>query len=374
MDTMKYFSEIASGLNNPELQKWKQAGGSVMGTVCSNIPEEVLYAAGILPIRLRAPGLQDTSNADARLHRINCSYVRSVLELALRGDLAFLDGVIATNTCDHMLRLGAELQEKAGLPFFHNFSMHHALVESSEEWFSGEMRQMLHALEQAVGKSISEDDLRNAIRVYNRTRELMRRVNELRKNDPPSLTGAEYLRLVLAGMSTPREWFNEQLVALLPALQKRAGVAEKMPRLMIVGGACDLPDFIDFIEQKGAVVVADGLCFGMRHYDGIIAEDDPEPVRAITRRYLNRAACPSVMNGFEHNCAIYRRIVRDWRVDAIVCARLKFCDHWGGARKMLADEFRRDNLPLLDLEREYATTGSGQISTRVQAFLEMLKG
>jgi benzoyl-CoA reductase/2-hydroxyglutaryl-CoA dehydratase subunit BcrC/BadD/HgdB len=142
---------------------------------------------------------------------------------------------------------------------------------------------------------------------------------------------------------------------------------------MVVGGACDLPDFIDFVEQKGAVVVADGLCFGTRYYDGHIEENTADPLQAIARRYISRTACPSIINGFEHDTAIYRSAIHDWRVRALVCARLKFCDHWGGARKLLADEFRQENLPLLDLEREYSTGGSGQISTRVQAFLEMLK-
>ena len=80
------------------------------------------------------------------------------------------------------------------------------------------------------------------------------------------------------------------------------------------------------------------------------------------------------MNGFEHNYAVLKGIIDDWRPDGVICARLKFCDHWGGHRKILAEELRKEKMPLLDLEREYSTTGSGQISTRVQAFLEMLKG
>jgi benzoyl-CoA reductase/2-hydroxyglutaryl-CoA dehydratase subunit BcrC/BadD/HgdB len=372
MEALRYFSEMAGRLMNPEIQKWKKGGGLVVGTVCSNIPEEIVLAAGILPLRLRAPELSDTSNADSRLHRINCSYTRSVLELALRGDLSFLDGLITTNTCDHMLRLAGELQEMSKIPLVHYFSMYHALGNSAEEWFIQEMRQLLQALERTFGKKISDADLGKSIGVYNKTRSLMRRVNELRKSDPPPLSGAEYLRLVLTGMSIPRELFNQKLEALIPELETRKIDARRHPRLMLIGGACDLPDFINFIEQKGAVVVADALCFGMRHYDGLI-EEEGDPLRAIARRYLDRAACPSIMNGFEHNCAIYRKVIREWNIQALVCARLKFCDHWGGARKLLADELRPDNVPLLDLEREYSTAGSGQISTRVQAFLEMLK-
>ena len=113
MEGLSYFEEMASGLNNPEVRKWKEAGKRVVGTVCSNIPEEVIHAAGMLPLRLRASGLQDTSKADAQLHLINCSYTRSVLEILMRGDVDFLDGLVATNTCDHMLRLAGEIQDKA---------------------------------------------------------------------------------------------------------------------------------------------------------------------------------------------------------------------------------------------------------------------
>jgi benzoyl-CoA reductase subunit C len=373
MEGLRYFAEMAAGLNNPEVHAWKQGGRRVVGTVCSNIPEEVLYAAGLLPLRLRAPGLQDTSSADSYLHRINCSYTRSVLELLLRGDLGFLDGLVTTNTCDHMLRLAGELEDKSEFPFVHYFSMYHTLGKSAREWFILEMQKLVHHMEETFGAKVSDADLWRSISVYNRTRKLMDRLNELRKTDPPALSGAEYLNVVLAGMSIPRETFNERLEALLPKLEGRVSGAAGQPRLMIVGGACDAPGFIDFIERKGATIVADGLCFGMRHYQGLIDENARSPLEAIADRYTSRAACPSIMDGFDRNYAMYKKTIGEWRVSGVICARLKFCDHWGGARKMLAEELRKDGVPLLDLEREYSTTGSGQISTRVQAFLEMLK-
>jgi len=118
--------------------------------------------------------------------------------------------------------------------------------------------------------------------------------------------------------------------------------------------------------------VADGLCFGMRHYRGLIDETDEDPLRAIVERYTSRDPCPAVINSFDASFDILKEIISEWRIDGIVCARLKFCDHWGGRRKMLTDKLRHDGVPLLDLEREYNTAGSGQIGTRVQAFLEML--
>jgi benzoyl-CoA reductase/2-hydroxyglutaryl-CoA dehydratase subunit BcrC/BadD/HgdB len=220
MEELAYFEEMASELNNPEIQAWKQAGNRVVGTSCSNIPEELLHAAGLLPIRLRAPGIKETGIADSHLHRINCTYTRSVLEFLLRGELDFFDGFIVTNTCDHHLRLVGELEDKSDIPFFHYFQMYHTLGEGAREWLLLEMEKMIGYIEDSFTIKISEKDLRQTISVYNRTRRLMARLNELRKNDPPPLSGAEYLRIVLTGMSTPRESFNDRLEALLPVFEE----------------------------------------------------------------------------------------------------------------------------------------------------------
>ncbi|GAB4354508.1 MAG: 2-hydroxyacyl-CoA dehydratase family protein [Candidatus Abyssubacteria bacterium] len=373
MEQLEYFAEIASELNNREIRAWKDAGGRVVGTVCSNIPEEILHAAGLASVRLRAPGLQDTSSADSQLHRINCSYTRAVLEMLMRGELRFLDGLVTTNTCDHMLRLAGEMQAKAGMPFAHYFSMYHTLGQFSEEWFIMEMEKLMRAIEAAFGVTITEQALLDSVALSNRTRRLMARLNELRKSDPPRLSGAEYLQISLAGMSMPREWFNERLEALLPALEGRPLDEDRLPRLMLIGGGCDSPDFVGFIESKGARFVADALCFGSRHYQGLVDEDGSHPLRAIAARYTGRVACPSIIDGFDHSYTYLTQLIRDWNVQGVICARLKFCDHWAGFRKMMAEELRGDGVPTLDLEREYATTSSGQISTRVQAFLEMMK-
>jgi len=371
MKELKYFEEVASELSNREILAWKQAGNRVVGTVCSDIPEEVLHAGGLLPLRLRAPGLMDTPTADAQLHRINCSYTRSVLETLLRGDLSFLDGLISTNTCDHMLRLAGELEDKAEFPV-HYFSMYHTLGESSREWFVLEMQKLIRYIEESFATKVSEEDLRRSVTVYNRTRRLMAQLDELRQKDPPAVSGAEYLRIALTGMSIPREQFNERLEALLPSLRERSSGESGRRRVMVVGGGCDLPEFIEFIEGKGTAVVADGLCFGSRHYRGEIDENAEAFLPAIADRYFDRVACPAIIDGFDHSYGILKQTIDDWGVEAVICARLKFCDHWGGQRKLLAEALRGDGIPLLDLEREYKTAGSGQISTRVQAFLEML--
>ena len=125
MESLEYFKTTAQTLFNEEARHWKKMGKRIIATQCSGIPEEILYAAGMMPVRVRTPGLMDTKNADAHLHRINCSYTRSVLESLLLGELDFLDGFVAANTCDHHLRLVNEVEDKSRFSFFHYFQTPH---------------------------------------------------------------------------------------------------------------------------------------------------------------------------------------------------------------------------------------------------------
>jgi len=372
MVSLSYFEDMAAGFHNPEIQKWKNDGKKVVGTLCSNIPEELLHAAGLLPVRVRAPGVQDTSRADAFLHEINCSYSRSVLESFMAGQMDFVDGLIVTNTCDHHLRLAGELKAKANQPV-HYFQMYHTRTQGAKEWLINEMKHMVNHIQNAYGIEISEASLAHSIKTYNHTRNLMVQLNDLRKAPVPELSGADYMKIVLTGMSVPRERFNDKLKELLKELTGHTCQAPKKPRLMIMGGACDSYEFIQNIEDSGAWVVADDLCFGLRHYQGLIDQHTDDPLAAIADRYFNRAACPSVMDGFDHSYDILYNLIKERDVHGIIGARLKYCDHWAGACKMMREKLKEDlDVPLLEIEREYSTTYSGQINTRLEAFLEML--
>jgi len=374
MGTLQFFHDTTLDLYNPHIQTWKKEGKPVVGLTCTSIPEELLHAAGVLPIRLRAYDLPDTSRADSHLHSIVCSYSRGILDLQLSGKLDFLDGIVATNTCDHHMRLAGQLEDKSDYTFFHYFSMYHTLTAGAREWFRGEMEKMIDRIEESFGQPISQDQLNNTISVYNRTRQLMMRLNEFRKSDPSPISGSDYLKVVLAGMSMPKELFNDHLEELLTELGQSKSGDEPRPRLLIMGGACDAPGFIRFVESKGSTVVADDSCFGLRFYQGLMAENTDDPLDAIVDRYFNRLPCPSVIDGFDFGYQNLKEIINDWGIQGIVNARIKFCDHWSVAGKILRDVLsqEKEKVPLLDLEREYNTEGSGQISTRVQAFLELL--
>ena len=211
MKAAEELTKVSETLYNPFIESWKDGGGKVMGYPCTYIPEEITYAAGILPYRLRGTGCVGTTIADTWLARLaNCSFARSVLELALTGEYDFLDGVVFTNGCDHIRRAYDNWRAQQKAPsFMHMLPVPHVLSEDGLQWYREEVIAFKEHLEKSFGVEVKDEGLKEAISVYNETRSLLKQLYELRMKKAPPVTGAETLKIVVASASMPRDKYNE---------------------------------------------------------------------------------------------------------------------------------------------------------------------
>jgi benzoyl-CoA reductase subunit C len=365
---------LAGRLENKYVAEWKGAGRPVVGFFCAHAPEELLWAAGILPIRMRGTGSDETSHADQYLGSFNCSFVRHTLDLVMKGKLPFLDGLLVTNSCDHIRRLFEIFTAKEMAPFCHYLDVPHLNTESSRGRLTEQLGTLKLELERFFGVTVSRRAMADALKLYNRTRTLLGRVSALRSEDPPRATGSEALALSVASASMPRDRFNELLEQHLEELERRdPGAPKTRQRLLVMGGALDDPAFLEIIESLGADVVEDQLCWGTKSFHDL-TDEEIDPVEAIARRMLGHMPCPRMLDGYEKRLGSVLEAVERYKVDGVICERLKFCDLWGGEIEMLRRSLRDEaKIPLLVLERDYVTAGGvGQLRTRVQAFLETL--
>jgi len=349
----------------------RSRGKKAMGFFCSYIPEEMLYAADIIPYRVRPLGYAETAQADGLMSVYNCSFVRSCLEYALRGAYGSLSGLISMNSCDHVRRLYDVLQEKAGLPYMHFLSVPHKIGDGAVAWFRDELVRLRESLEKEAGSPVPEEKLREAVRLYNRTRELLKQLYDLRRQDPPPLTGAEAHGVVLAATTTDREDYNRLLAELLEELKGRRPPRGYRSRLLIVGSVYDDPNFTRVIEEAGGLVVADALCFGSRYFWEPVAEGG-DLLHNLALSYLKRPACARMAGTGPERLEFIKGLVRDFKVDGVVFEVMRNCDLWGGEIYYLERGLREAGIPSLRLEREYSLSGVGQIKTRVEAFIEMM--
>ncbi len=365
--------EVAGTLASQALRSWKEQGGKVVGYFCSMVPEELLMAAGILPYRMRATGSSGTDLADAYFTNLNCTFPRHCFSLALEGEFEFLDGLVCINSCDHLRRLYDNWRRHLQTEFIEFLTLPHQTGPDQLAWYTDEFRRLREKLEQHFDAEIKDDGVRRAVKLANQTRRLQRRLYELRKRKNPPITGAEALIVMVASTAMPKEQYNQSLKELLDEISQSEGAARYRARLMIAGGILDDPAWINAIEEVGALVVTDVTCFGTRLMWEDVDEGTSDPVAALAKYYLaDRPSCPRLYDSQERRSQFIVRMCREFNCDGIIGEKLMFCDQWNVEQYLLGCDLKEAGIPFLGLEREYTTSGTGQLRTRVQAFIETM--
>ena len=355
-------------------KKWKEkTGGKVVGYFCTYTPEEIVHASGSLPFRIFG-SVDNISLADTHLQAYSCSLVRGGLEEALKGNLSFLDGTVFPHTCDSIQRLSDIWRLNAGFPFHLDVVLPVKLDTASARDYLGEvLGKFRRDLEQSLGKSISDSQLGDSVKLYNRMRGLMRELYLLRSGNPGILTGRDVYWVIKASMVMDRAEFTENLEKLLEELKastpQSAGKASR--RAFLAGGICNHPDFYTLIEDAGGSVVWDELCTGTRSFEGVLDETVP-PLEALTKRYSERVVCPAKYNGNTSRADNLLRLVREKEAAGVVFVYLKFCDPQSFDYPYMKEALDRAGIPSMLLEVEEQPQAEGQLRTRFETFMDML--
>ena len=178
-------------------------------------------------------------------------------------------------------------------------------------------------------------------------------------------------RIVTVSLSLPKSVVNPALADLIEEAGTSGLDRKFRARVLLMGSQLDDPAYVRVIEETGALVVADGYCFGSLQYEHAVGSE-PDPLRAIADRYLEKTPCPRMFDAYPERYNRIVEIARDFDVQGIIIQTMKFCDTWGIEGNVFLNNLREEGFPVLRLEREYALGGVGQTKTRIQAFLESM--
>lgn len=374
-ELLKEIRALGKSHTNRHVQNWKDSGKPVIGYFCQYTPPELILAAGALPLRLRGSGSDDSSLGDAYLSGRTCTYVRHVMSLVLDEAFQFLDGEITVNTCDHVRRAADVFRKKTDIPFHGFISVPRSPRESLYDYYLGELKKLKAELEEHFAIRISDENLRKAIVDMNANRRRLKQINEMRIEERPRLSGADALAVHIAAMSVPPEVFGELADRLIEELEQSPGLDPPAARLILTGTELDDPEYVDAIESQNALVVADHLCFGARSVLEDIDAEVEDPLDAIARATFFRTSCARMMGDFPNRWESMNKLAEEAKADGLVFQRLMFCDPWGGELHNILYRSKKENgrLPVLSLTREYGILASGQVKTRMQAFVEKIE-
>ena len=374
--SLKIFSDVAA---NPYdyAREWKQkTGGRVFGYFCTYFPEELLHAAGILPMRILGVK-ENVTVADSHAQPFICSLVRTSLDAAMKHRFDFLDGVVFPHSCDSIQNL-ADIWKHHFPDQFSDVVVLPVWVDApeAEDYLTEELGRFKLKLEEHLGEEISDDALAASIDAYNDSRSAHAELYAIRRENPGVISAGEIMDVILSSFRMRKEEHTELLRALLDELKTAARAGGKTNgesiRVVLYGNACDHPDIMALFGEPGAVVVDDDLCTGSRYFLHA-APSEGVPLRRIAQRYLMRVPCPSKhSDGFDRRDYLVD-MVRQGKADGVVMLILKFCDPHDFDYPDIAKRLTEENIPHLKIETEMQPTSIEQVKTRLEAFVEMLK-
>ena len=371
----KYYKEY--GLRARELKK---QGRKIIGYLCALAPVELITAAGFVPFRIKGSVSEPITKADTQMETIVCPLVRSAFDITIKGNYEFLDGLVVPHACDSIVRTYDVWKYNLNLSYSHFVNMPHMDDDSSLEFFTQELKTFRKSLGKFAGKEISDDDLLKAIELHNKNRVKIRELYELRKSDPPLVSGTELSKVLIAAMSLPVEESIELVGSVIAELKARSGSPiKKQPRLVLVGAQVDDVAFIKLVEDSGANVVADDLCPGTREHRSDIAIGK-DLIGAIAERYLRKVNCgrtcrymkDSYPDFLEDRFSQIGQGIKDFKASGAILYIYKYCDPFGFEVPAMKSYIESFGIPALYLEDEYSMATIGRLRTRIQAFLEML--
>ena len=380
-----YFEDLLQEAHNDLIRQAQDEGLKCIGYMCENVPEPLLNLPGCFSARLRAPRTGSMEVATYYLTSFLCEYSRAILERALEGGYNFLDGMVTPDGCTMLNRcvenmdvLNAVAAEKE------NFFYDYMEIPMKADYNGLDLyvlqcrNHILKPLAENYGIDTSDAAIRKAVADHNKVCELLRAIGDFRKLDEPVITGYEYNVLCLASYVAPKHLIIDKLEDTLKELKKRKPDEKQWfnARVLVVGSEVDDTDFIKIIEDSGAFVCADRFCYGsLPGRDPIELNDEEDALTQVCRHYMYRCECPRMMDTptMDGRREYVAELAKEYKADGIIYQQMKFCDPWAYER-MLGSHILREEYgyPVLAVDRPYAIGTSGQMRTRVQAFIESI--
>lgn len=366
--------------NVMNLKEAKENGRHVAGMYCLYSPTEVVVASGAIPVPLCGTRQDPIPAAEKVLPRNLCPLIKSSYGFAATDTCPyfhFSDILIAETTCDgkkKMYELLAELKPLHLLQLPQRQDR-----ESALEYWYNEVKGMKTRLEEQFGVTITDHDLRDAIRLVNDERRSLRELQDMCKIKPSPISGMDLLLvLFMRGFChDKREAIGlvDRLTAELKELAAKgiSPFAEKTPRILLTGVPVGMGSHkvVQIIEECGGSVVCFESCGCYKAvYDQV--DEEKEPLLAIAEKYL-RTPC-SCMSPNSGRFELVSRLAREFAVDGVIDLTWQACHTYNIESFSLKRYIQETNsLPFLQVETDYSESDVEQLKVRIEAFLEMIR-
>jgi len=351
------------------VRRWKKSGGKVLGHFQVYFPQELAHAAGMLPVKVRGAPVE-LVHADACFGSYLCSVLKSSLDLALSGAIE-LDMFVSHPICDAARNLAAIWSRNFDYPCQILYLPQNANSAGTIPYLRQEYDRLLRVLEEVSGKTVSLEDIRHSVGLFNKSRGLVRELYRLKRTEPWKVAAEDAYCLVAIGGLIPVEEHIELLEWVLPALECRQAKQEDRIRVVFEGAFCEQPP-LDLIRTIGRTcyVVDDDFLIGLRWFTADVSMED-EPLYALAEAYIERSSYSPVQHDNRKiKEAMLLERARNADAEAVILAAAKMCEP--GLEEQVAYVLALDEerIPYFLSEFEENMTSFGGLELQVETFAE----
>ena len=361
--------ELLEDEDCPTVSRWREAGGKVLGHFQVYFPEEIAHAAGLLPYKIRGAPV-DTLHADSHFGSYLCSILKTSLEITMSGKVE-LDMFVTHPICDAARNLAAVFGRNFEYPCQILYLPQNANSPHAPSYLRGEYDRLRQTVEEVAGTSISDDDIRGSLTVYNENRRLLRDLYTIKRDTPWAISADEAYALVAVGGMIPREEHNELLKTVLAAIAERPARRQDKIRVVYEGGFCEQPP-LDLIRSIGrsCYVVDDDLLIGLRW----ILEDVPtegDPLLNLATAYLENSSYSPVQHDLrKRKEEMLLKRIRAADAQAAIVTAAKMCEPGLEEQVAYIQALEREDIPYFVSEFEENMTGFDGLEIQLETFLE----
>ena len=370
------------GENSIKIKEAHEAGKKVVGMYCVFSPSEIALAADAISVTLCGTTQEPIEAAERDLPRNLCPLIKSSYGFAITDTCPyffFSDALLAETTCDGKKKM-YELMGEIKPMHIMNLPQTAEDEDSLAIWRK-EMDKFKNFLEEKFEVEITDDKLRDAIKLMNRERDVMKRVHKLNAHKPAPLSGMDLLKAQwLKGFNVDKEHGINIMEQLIEEVEERVengifAFDESAPRILVTGcptGIGGADKVMISLEEAGASVVALENCTGYKGLDVMVDEDqNKDPMDALAEKYLSTPC--SCMTPNNSRLDLIKRLAEEYEVDGVLDLTWQACHTYAieshSVKKYVENEL---GLSFIQIETDYSESDLGQIDTRVQAFLETI--
>lgn len=365
-----------------DLIKAKNDGVKIVGYFPGDyVPEELIYASGAIPLCLTDGGnIQTADSALSILPGVICPFARAQIgEMMLLKSPFYkmIDFIIAPITCQHLKKVAEILEFRGDIKIFKLGIPHFSEDGSEVEYYANRLRILRERLQEHTGKDTSDEKINEAIALYNRMRELFRKISLLRRSPSPPFSILEFVRLNHASFYADPYLMVDMLDSLYKDWRGSNDIQKSgKPRLLLVGPNLARGDYkiLELIEDAGGEIVIEEICEGIRYYWRQI-EKSSDPIQSLATGYLkNRIPCAFMRQSTSKRFDFTVQLISDFKVSGVIWYELLCCETYDQEAYFFEKKLRERNMPMIIVESNYDASELGPLKTRVEAFIEMTQG